>query len=57
MMPYDHPPMPDGPGTDVLSDYVADLERQRDRAMLFARVTGAIAGVIAVLTILLLDTP
>ena len=57
MMRDARPPMPDDPGTEVLSDYVADLERQRDRAMLFARVTGAIAGVIAVLTILLLDTP
>ena len=47
-------PMPDDPGTDVLSDYVAQLERQRDRALLYARVTGAFALVIGVLTILLL---
>jgi hypothetical protein len=48
-------PTPRDPEADALGDYIARLERQRDRAIFYARVTGAFAGF--VLTIFLLDAP
>ncbi len=51
------PPLPRDPEADELGDYIAQLERQRDGAIFYARVTGAFAGIIALVTIFLLDAP
>jgi hypothetical protein len=57
MMRAPRPPLPRDPEADELGDYIAQLERQRDGAIFYARVTGAFAGIIALVTIFLLDAP
>ncbi len=51
------PPMPRDPELDELGDYIAQIERRLHLAIFYARVTLAFAGIIALVTIFLLDAP